>query len=153
MEDNQDDKNKISHRETDSLMDLLIAQCSDLESLLGLARRENVAAHSDDFGELFAVYGERAELGDRLESYHRQVSELRDKLGQCAGSNIDPMLSTKTVQLVVEIQAQDKETTALLIAHQAMTTEELARLGYKQQNSLAYLQGARSNGLNCDQQI
>lgn len=152
MKNNQDSKNKISHRQTDSLMDLLIAQCSDLEALLGLARRENVAANSGDFGELFAVYGERAELGGRLESYHRQVAELRDKLGQCAGTNIDPVLSTKTVQLVVEIQAQDKETTTLLIAHQAMTTEELARLGYKQQNSLAYLKGARATGLNCDRQ-
>ena len=150
MTNNQDDKNKISHQQTDSLMDLLIAQCSDLEGLLTLARRENVAANSEDFGELFAVFGERAKLGDRLESYHRQVAELRDKLGQCAGAYIDPVLSTKTVQLVVEIQAQDRETTSLLIANQALTSEELARLGYSQRNSLAYLHGARANGLNCD---
>jgi hypothetical protein len=151
VKNNQDGKNNISHPQADSLMDLLIAQCSDLETLLGLARRENVAAQSDDFGELFAVYGERAELGDRLESYHRQVAELRDRLGHCA-VNTDPVLSTKTVQLVVEIQAQDKQTTSLLIAHQALTKDELARLGYQQQNSLAYLQGARATGLNCDRQ-
>jgi hypothetical protein len=150
MKNNQDDRTKIRHLPAESLMDLLIAQCSDLEGLLVLARRENVAANSKDFGELFVVYGERAKLGDRLESYHRQVAELRDKLGQCAGTRIDPVLSTKTVQLVVEIQAQDKETTSLLIANQALTTEELARLGYTQRNSLAYLQSATTNGLNCD---
>lgn len=152
MKNNPDDKNKISHEETDSLMDLLIAQCSDLEGLLVLARRENVAAHSQDFGELFAVFDERATLGDRLETYHRQVAELRGRLGPGAGSNIDPVLSTKTVQLVVEIQSQDRETTALLISNQAMTSRELASLGYRQRSSLAYMQGAPGNGLKCDQQ-
>jgi hypothetical protein len=130
-------------------MDLLIAQCSDLEGLLALARRENVAANSEDFGELFAVFGERAKLGDRLETYHRQVAELRDRLGQGAGTYIDPALSTRTVQLVVEIQAQDRETTSLLLATQAVTSEEIARLDCGQRNSLAYLH-ARANGLNCD---
>jgi hypothetical protein len=150
VKNNQHDKTRIRELPAESLMDLLIAQCSDLEGLLSLARRENVAANSQDFGELFVVFGERAKLGDRLETYHRQVAELRDKLGQGAGTSIHQVLSTKTVQLVVEIQAQDKETTSLLIANQALTTEELARLGYTQRNSLAYLHGTPTNGLNCD---
>jgi hypothetical protein len=150
VKNNQDEKNRISVRQTDSLMDLLIAQCSDLEGLLALARRETVAANSENFDELFVVFGERAKLGDRLENYHRQVAELRDKLGQCAGTYIDPALSTKTIQLVVEIQAQDVKTRSLLLATQTTTSEEIARLDYSQRNSLAYLYGARANGLNCD---
>ena len=148
MKNNQDDKKKTGEWQPDSLMELLIAQCSDLEGLLALARRETVAANSEDFGELFAVFGERAKLGDRLESYHRQVSELRDKLG--AGTYIDPALSTRTVQLAVEIQAQDMETTALLRTTQVTTSKEIARLDHSQRNSSAYLHGARANGLNCD---
>jgi hypothetical protein len=147
---NNQDKTETSEWEADSLIELLIAQCSDLEGLLALARRENAAASSQDFAELFTVFGERAKVGDRLESYHRQVSELRDKLGRGLGGNIDPVLSTKTVQLVVEIQAQDKETTSLLIASQALTSHELARLGYRQRSSLAYMNGVPTNGLKYD---
>lgn len=131
-------------------MDLLIAQCSDLEGLLTLARRETVAASSEDFSELVTVFDERARVGDRLESYHRQVAELREKLGQGTGTYIDPAVSTRTVQLAVEIQAQDTETTSLLRATQARTGQEIARLDNGQRNSLAYLHGGRANGFNCD---
>ena len=150
MKNIQDDKAGIGEWQPDSLMDLLIAQCSDLEGLLALARRETVAANSDDFDELVLVCGERAKLGDRLETYHRQVAELRDKLGQGTGTYIDPALSSKTEQLVVDIQAQDVETSILLMATQSWTSQEIARLDYTQRNSSAYLYGARANGLNCD---
>ena len=150
VKNNQDHKDKFSERQADSLMDLLIAQCSDLEGLLALARRENVAANSKNFSELFVVYGERARVGDRLESYHRQVSELRGRLAKSAGTYMDPVLSTKTVQLVVEIRAQDAKTKLLLMSTQVRTTEDIARLNYTQRNALAYLHGTPANGLKCD---
>jgi len=130
----------------ESLMDLLIAQCSDLEGLLALARRETVAANSNDFDELFTVFGERAKLGDRLESYHRQVAELRDRLGPY----VDPALSSKSAKLAVEIQTQDTQTTSLLLAAQFSASKEIARLDHSQRKSLAYLHGALPNGLKCD---
>ena len=150
MNNKHDDKNKIAMWQPDSLMDLLIAQCSDLEGLLALARRETVAADNEDFGELLAVFDDRARVGDRLESYHRQVAELRDRLGQGIGAYIDPALSSKTAQLVVEIQVQDLKTTALLRATQIRTGLEISQLDHSQRNASAYLHDPPSNGLKCD---
>jgi hypothetical protein len=142
----QDDKNKMSEWRPESLMDLLIAQCSDLEGLLALARRETVAANRNDFDELLTVFGDRAKLGDRLESYHLQVAELRAKLG----AYVDPTLASKNAQLVIEIQRQDAKTSLLLVAAQSRLSEEITRLDHSQRNSHAYLQGALPNGLYCD---
>ena len=132
----------------DSLMDLLIGQCSDLEALLTLARRETLAAEQSDFSELMTVVEERASLGERLETYHRQIAELR---GQMAGEQTahDPV-AKNTVRLAVEIQAIDKRTTALLATNRLETREAIARLDQGKRQFVAYLSDARLNGLNCD---
>jgi hypothetical protein len=150
MKINQNDRNKLRDCQSDSVMDLLVAQCSDLEGLLALSRREALAAKSEDFGELLVVFDERARLGARLESYHRQVAELRDTFGQGFGTFADLPLAAKTAQLVTEIQRQDVETTALLRTSQTKAAEEIARLDIGQRNSVAYLNGSRANGLHCD---
>jgi hypothetical protein len=131
---------------SDSVIELLIAQCVDLEALLVLARRENAAAKAEDFEEVFAVVTERSTLSERLEVYNRQISELRSQLKGIQGSNLVGVAT----QLIVDIQAQDADTTSLLIANRTRTGEALTRLDLGHRNSLAYLQNGRANGLNCD---
>lgn len=132
--------------QSDSIIELLIAQCVDLEALLALAKRENAAAKAEDFEEVFAVVTERGLLSDRLETYNRQISELRSRLKAIEGSNLVGVAT----QLIVDIQTQDADTTSLLIASRTKTNEALTRLDQTQRQSLAYLSHARANGLHCD---
>lgn len=133
--------------QSDSVIELLIAQCADLETLLALAKRENAAAKAEDFEEVFAVVTERALLSKRLETYSRQISELRSQFKNIQGSNL---VGTAT-QLIVDIQKQDAATKSLLVATRSNTAEALARLDQNHRQSLAYLNHSRSNGLKYDQ--
>jgi hypothetical protein len=135
---------------SETLLDLLIGQCTDLQSLLVLARRETDAAERDDFDQLLEVAGERASLGERLETYHRQITELRDKLGEKNGLLVDHALVKEGVQLALNIREQDSQTTSLLLAARTRIGEAIARLGQSQRHSLAYLQNESASGLNCD---
>ena len=131
-------------------MDLLVAQCSDLEALLALARRETLAAEKSDFRELVAVVQDRATLGERLESYHRQIAEFRALMSGAGESLIDNAVANDTVRLAVEIQTIDKRTTALLTSTSTETREAIARLDHGRRQFVAYLGDARANGFNCD---
>ena len=144
------DKAKIAKLQSEPLMDLLIAQCSDLEALLALARRENRAAGADDFGEVFAVAQERATLGNRLETYHRQITELRAQLGPSAADLVGTTVARETVRLAMEIQAQDQQTGSLLWAARTRTSHAILQLHHKHRNTMAYLHGAPSSGLHCN---
>jgi ABC-type Fe3+-citrate transport system substrate-binding protein len=143
-------KNNSQYQDTlaqsDSVIELLIAQCVDLEALLALARRENAAAKADDFEEVFTVVTERASLSERLETYNRQISELRSQLKGVQDSNLVGVAT----QLIVDIQTQDADTKSLLISNRTKTAEALGRMDQGHRQSVAYLQHARANGLHCD---
>lgn len=141
---------RIDALQSESLLDLLIGQCTDLESLLVLARREREAVRSSDFDQLLDVARERATLGERLENYHRQITELRDKLGQGNARLADHRLAKEAVRLMLNIQEEDSQTTSLMFAARTRISETIARLDQSQRNSLAYLQNGSANGLNCD---
>jgi hypothetical protein len=144
-----------------SVLDLLIAQCTDLEALLALARQEEQAATSRNFDEVLRVVNERASLGERLEVYHRQIAELRDKLGHTeivAATTSAPAGTTQatllgqTVALVAAIRATDARTQPLLLAARNELGEEQRRLDKTQRGVNAYLRDGRM-AIACDQHV
>jgi hypothetical protein len=140
----------ISGLAVDSLTDLLVGQCSDLEALLKLARRETLISESNDFNQLLTVVEERASLGDRLETYQRQIAELRTTLGHAADPMLEGPVAKQTIRLALEIEAQDSRTIAWLNTARTNTTVAMTRLDQGRRNFLAYLREAQTSGLNCD---
>lgn len=136
--------------QSDSLIDLLVGQCSDLESLLKLARKEATAAENDDFDGLLRIVSERATLGERLESYHRQIADLRKSMGASAERVIESNIAEESVRLALAIQSQDSSNRQLLSAAQAKQQEAIIRLENGRRGSVAYLSEGRLGGLNCD---
>lgn len=132
-------------------MDLLVAQCSDIESLLGLARQETRAAEEQNFSELFRVAEDRATLGERLQIYHQQISELRTLLGPSVEHLFGGPVAKEAVRMAVEVQTIDKRTTVLLSEAKNQTRISIAGLDRNRRNFVAYLDSdARANGFNCD---
>jgi hypothetical protein len=135
---------------SDSLIDLLVGQCSDLEALLKLARQEATAAENDDFDGLLRIVSERATLGERLEAYHRQIAELRASIGTRAEHVIQSNLAEESVRLALAIQNQDSTNKQLLSAAHVKQQEAIVRLENGRRGSVAYLSEGRLGGLNCD---
>jgi len=144
-------KDKLKEWQPDSLLDLLIGQCADLEGLLALARRQAIAAEQNDFDELVVVAQDRASLGERLESYHRQIAELRATMGRTAEPVYEDPVVKETVRLAVEIQTLDTRTRKMLAVTRTETRNALVTLEQGRRNFAAYLQGeAGAGGLKCD---
>lgn len=129
--------------QSDSLIAILADQCGDLETLLALARSETRAVEARDFGEVMRVVSERAALGERLESYHRQLAELRQRLGESCEPGLRSAAAARSVALVVEIQAQDARTRPLLLAAQCELLDESLKLDQARRGVGAYLRDAR----------
>lgn len=134
----------------DSLIELLIAQCRDLERLLELSRREAAALEREDFSALLETVRERATLGERLEVYHRQLAELRAEMGEDLAPGLKNEWASRTIELAMEIQAQDAETRAALILMRQKTGEQLARLKQARHQVSAYLNEGRRLPIACD---
>ncbi|MDX2030126.1 MAG: hypothetical protein SF339_05630 [Blastocatellia bacterium] len=144
--------NKTSHpihRHADFVLDLLIAQCEDLEGLLALARREEEAAAARNFDEILRVVDARATLGERLETYHRQIADLRRKLGDVAEPPAQSELSRRTAATIIEIQATDSRTRPLLLAARNDLVRQQQRLDRARQGVTAYLQES-ATAIACD---
>ena len=129
--------------QSDSLIGILADQCGDLETLLALARSETRAVEARDFGEVMRVVSERAALGERLESYHRQLAELRQRLGEACKPGLRSAAAARSVALVVEIQAQDARTRPLLLAAQCELQDESLKLDQARRGVGAYLRDPR----------
>jgi flagellar biosynthesis/type III secretory pathway chaperone len=124
---------------SDSLIELLGAQCSDLEQLLVLARQETAAAQEGKFLKIWDIVSERAAIGKRLETYHRQISELRGNL-EAAGENVSQFdITNRVVELANSTLVQDQKTRTLLAASRDHAAEGLRSLGKGQVGSNAYL--------------
>ncbi len=136
----------------DSLIEILAAQCSDLEMLLLLARRETVAAEAGDFDEIMRVVEERATLGERLEIYHRQIAEMRARMEKTFDAVAQSDNALRTVSLIASIHVQDARTRPLLLAARAGLETEQANLNQFQRGAGAYLQDKRFHTpVACDQ--
>lgn len=124
---------------SDSLIELLGAQCSDLEQLRSLAREETIAAQEGKFLKIWDIVSERAAIGKRLETYHRQISELRGNL-EAAGENVSQFdITNRVIELANSTLVQDQKTRTLLSASRDHAAEGLKTLGKGQAGSSAYL--------------
>lgn len=137
--------------EADSLLDLLIAQCEDLEGLLALSRSEASAVEARDFDEIIRITAERATLGERLEVYHRQIAELRQRLGAAAESALQSPTATRIMELVNCVQAQDRQSHSRLLEVRQSIDYEQKQLNQAQRGLTAYLNEGRMPAVACDQ--
>ena len=124
---------KLENR-SDSLIELLTEQCADLENLLSLAREETNAAKQGNFARIIDIYEKRSELGERLETFQQQITELRQSIGQ----RIPVTISEKISEVVNMTLAQDSETRKLLTAGNEETIKELTVLEKARQNTKLY---------------
>lgn len=124
---------------SDSLIDLLTAQCGDLEKLLALSRAETNATERGNFEEVFDIVSQRAELGSRLESFQRQIAELREHLGTNARAAFNNDLTARIVETANLTLAQDQKTRLLLTDARETAAAELNSLGKGQRGANAYL--------------
>ncbi len=137
--------------EADSLLNLLIAQCEDLEALLALSRGETAAAAAHDFDEIIRITAERATLGERLEVYHRQIADVRQRLGAAAESAFQSPTATRIAELVNSVQAQDHQAHSLLLEVRGEIDSESKQLNQVQRGLTAYLNEGRMPAVACDQ--
>lgn len=142
---------KQMETQTDSVMEILAAQCADLESLLALARRETVAAERNDFKAIMEIVGERATLGERLEIYHRQIAEMRLRLSESVETAFGSGAATRATELAVDIQTQDRQTHRLLTAAREEAASALSRLNQGRRSITGYLRDPRPIATACDQ--
>lgn len=130
--------NKVKNN-SDSLIDLLGAQCSDLEQLLALAREETAAAQDSKFLKVWDIVSERAAIGKRLETYHRQIAELRGHLEK-EGENITEFdITNRVIELANQTLVQDQKTRHLLTESREHAATGLRTLGKSQTGNNAYL--------------
>ena len=130
--------------QSDSLIRLLTAQCADLETLLVLAREETVAAERLDFDEILRIVRRRDEIGARLETFQRQIGELRSFL---SSNETDNAKHRKCAGRVIEIAnltlAQDGKTKLLLAAARENAAEEMQTSEKNLRLGGAYLRGCQ----------
>lgn len=129
---------EIVNEKSDSLIDLLTAQCGDLEQLLALARQETRAAEEKDFEKIMEIVSERELLSRRLETFQQQISELRGKLTEADELN-KTRVSARVVELASQTLAQDATTRKLLTATRKEASEKIANLPISQRGANAYL--------------
>lgn len=123
---------------SDALIDLLAAQCGDLEKLLSLAREETAAVEKRDFEQIFSIVSERATVGERLEIFQKQVAELRARLSDGDNMFLQNPIVEKTNRLIFEIMAQDNLNRPLLESAKTEAATELNQLDSSQRRSNAY---------------
>jgi hypothetical protein len=139
--------------QAESVLEILAAQCADLEDLLDLARRETTAAEQGNFEELMRITSVRATLGERLEVYHRQIAEMRARMGEAGEPAFRSAMAERAVALAVDIQTQDARTRPLLAAHRDEAAAALAHLSQTRRHVSAYLRDGRSVSVACDQRV
>lgn len=137
---------ELINANAESLIDLLVAQCTDLDALLKLARQESIAVSENNFEKVLEVTTERDVLGKKLESYHRQISDLRAVMGDSAAQVIQTTLVKESIRLALEIQTSDNATKTALTNLRSNTNVQITKL----KNSTAYLTETRSGGIKCD---
>ncbi len=138
-------------KQSDSLIELLTAQCTDLEKLLSLAREETAAAEGGDFDGVLRVVSERAVMSEKLETFQRQIAELRERIGgQDAEAVWQGGLTTKMSEVIRQIITHDTQTHLLLTASRQSSINELNNVEYTYRGSNAYLREMKK-GLAYDQ--
>ena len=138
--------------QSDSLINLLTSQCSDLEKLLSLAREETVVAESGNFDELLQIVSERAKLGDKLVVFQQQIADLRIQLGAAAEPALQSPLASKIATLVNQVLTQDSLSRPWLVAARTNAINSLAQIHSATRSTNAYTRET-TKGLAYDQTI
>jgi flagellar biosynthesis/type III secretory pathway chaperone len=136
-------------KNSDSLIDLLGAQCSDLEKLLALARDEAHAAEDGKFLRIWEIVTERATIAERLETYQRQISELRGHLESRGESVSQYDITNRVIELANLTLAQDQRTRKLLSAMREESVAGQNNLERSMHGANAYMRET-TKGLACD---
>ncbi|HEV7644451.1 MAG TPA: hypothetical protein VGO50_10950 [Pyrinomonadaceae bacterium] len=137
---------------SDSLIGLLAGQCADLEVLFDLAQRETAAAGQKDFETVFNIVTERAMIGEKLETYQRQIAELRSFLAGSESVYESSSLTARINQLAEQTLAQDAQTKVLLNDARDETALELRNLATGKRSVNVYLQEMQK-GLSYNESI
>ena len=127
-------------KNSDSLIELLSAQCVDLEKLLMLARAETVAAEQSNFEKIMEIVSERAELSRRLETVQQQISHLRENLDARQSVFSTEAVTARVLEIANLTLAQDQKTKLLLTAARDEASDSLQNLERSQRGTNAYLQ-------------
>lgn len=138
--------------QAESIVELLIAQCRDLELLLKLARREAAEIERGDFAALMTTVRERATLGERLEIYQQRIMFLRAQMDR-QSHGLESEQAARTLQLALAIKEQDEKTRAALEAVRRRTAQSLARLQQATNGTRAYLRDGRNGPVACDRMV
>lgn len=137
---------------SDSLIGLLTAQCLDLEVLFGLAQRETAAAERKDFEAVLSIVTERALIGQKLETYQRQIAELRRVIDGSAEAYKTAPVSTRIIELAEQTLAQDNKTKMLLTGAREETALELRNLATGKRGVSVYMR-EEQKGLSYNENI
>lgn len=124
--------------QAESIIELLIAQCADLESLLVLAKRETSVAENGDFEELLQVVEERATLEQKLDVFQRQIENLRESMGYKFDMVMKNSIVERAAFLITEIQTQDERTRPLLLTARNEASDRLQSVARSQKSINAY---------------
>jgi len=122
---------------SNSIIEILVAQCQDLEKLLVLAKQETLVLQKNDFEQLFIIIKERATLSSRLELYHKQLADLRSAITQ---NQVTPEnIVNTTVDLVSAIQTQYAQNGLLLLEAKEKLFKERQQLEQTRRGVDSYL--------------
>ncbi len=130
---------KNVEKTSDSLIELLVAQCDDLEKLLALAREETLAAQNGNFLSILDIVSDREKISQRLEVFQEQIGELRQNLSASETGFVRDELFNHTIELATMTLRQDKETKLLLGGMRDEALEELSNLDKSQRGTTKYL--------------
>jgi hypothetical protein len=137
---------------SDSLIGLLAAQCLDLEVLFDLAQKETKAAEQRDFETILGIVTQRARIGQKLETYQRQIAEFRGFLGNAEKTSAGVQVTARIVQLTEQTLAQDHKTRLLLTGVREETAAELRNLATGKRSVNVYMR-EEQKGLSYNQSI
>jgi hypothetical protein len=139
-------------KNSDTLVELLAAQCTELEKLLALAREETEAAQHGRFLKVWDIVSERAAVGKRLETFQQQITELRGTL-EGEGHKISQHdITDRVIELVNLTLVQDQETRHLLNASREQAAAEIKNLDRSHQRTGAYLR-ENTKGMTYDRAL
>ena len=125
-------------KNSDTLVELLAEQCSDLEKLLSLAKEETVAAKEGRFTRIWDIVSERHAIGRRLETFHQQIAELRSNLESHANTSGKYDITDRVIELANLTLLQDQQTRLLLADTREQTATEIKELDRAQSGTNAY---------------
>ncbi len=130
---------EIIAEKSDSLIEILTAQCADLETLLALAQDEARATEARDFEGVLKIVSKRAALGTRLETYRLQIAELREYLGANDKAAVNSEIAARVIEIANLTWEQDQKTKLLLTGVRDEAVNSLADLEKGRRGSNAYL--------------